>query len=70
MPIYILYQECCRMENYGYMCMCGFSLGIDMVSLDFCKKPKPFMGIGILYHKEDNICYHYEKINKNSSEFW
>lgn len=41
-------------------CVCNFSWGIDSLSLDFCKEPKPFMGIDMLCHKDDNICYQYE----------
>lgn len=47
-------------------CVSGFSFGgaLDIV------KSQGFYGCKYVCHKDDDICCHYEKLNKNSSEFW
>lgn len=40
--------------------VCNFSSGTDIFSAEFCKEPKPFMGVDMLCHKDDNIYYQCE----------
>lgn len=50
-------------------CVSVFSLGADVLALDIVKS-QGFYGCRHVCYKDDDICCHYEKLNKNSSEFW
>ena len=52
-----------------HTCVSGFSLGADVLALDIVKS-QGFYGCRYVCHKDDDICCHYEKLNKNSLEFW